>query len=115
VWSVRSEVLPQVPEQLRVWTARLVPGQSEWLHEREWRIPAAEVSIGSVLRLAAIIVGDPNWRPAATTQATNPHTGRLAYLDQVPPITAGVPRWCWDPSQQRLLQLPAGEDEYRDT
>lgn len=114
VWSVRTEVLAQVPAPLRVWTARLAPGESEWLHEREWRIPAAQVSVGSGLRLAAIIVGDPNWRPATNTQAINPHTGQVSYLDQVPPITAGVQRWWWDASQRRLLLLPSWEDEYRD-
>lgn len=114
VWSVRSEVLAQVPEQLRVWTARLEPGQSEWLHEREWRIPAAQVALGSSLRLAAVIVGDRHWRPASAVEAINPLTGRLSHLEQVPPVTADVPRWWWDPSQRRLLLLPPWQDQYSD-
>lgn len=112
--SVRTDVLPSIPEPLRVWAARLEPGQSEWLHEREWRIPAAQVLLGQALRLAAIIVGDQTWRPSYQTHEVNPWTGRPAYSDRVPPLVAGTQRWYWDSTQRRLLALPAWQDEFRD-
>lgn len=113
VWSVRTDVLAAVPDELRVWTARLEPGQSEWLHEREWRIPGPRTRLGPPTP-QAVIVGDPNWRPTRWGQGLNPWTNRPAYIDQVPPITAGVPRWFWDRWQQRIVCLPPWQDEYRD-
>jgi len=113
VWSVRTDVLPSIPEPLRVWTARLEPGQSEWLHEREWRIPAAQVLLGQMPRLAAVIVGDQTWRPSYQTHDINLWTGRLAYADRVAPLAVGMQRWCWDSAQGRLLALPPWQDEFR--
>jgi len=113
VWSVRSDVLPQVPEHLRVWAARLEPGESEWLHEREWRIPAQRIGFPP-LRLVALIVGDLNWAPYAHEQVVSPYSGKLSYLWRAPPMAAQVPRWYWDASQQRLLTLQPWEDQYQD-
>ena len=95
VWSVWTDVIDTIPNDLRVWTARLEPGQSEWLHEREWRIPANELRLGPPA-VRAVIVGDPNWRPSRTAQDINPRTGRQAYVDQVPTLSAGLTRWWWN-------------------
>ncbi|UQX87086.1 hypothetical protein M6D93_12315 [Jatrophihabitans telluris] len=111
---MRTDVLPSIPEPLLVWTARLEPGQSEWLHEREWRIPAAQVRLGQMARLAAVVVGDQTWHPSFQTNAINPWTGRLAYADRVAPLAAGMQRWCWDSTRGRLLALPPWHDEFRD-
>jgi hypothetical protein len=70
--------------------------------------------LGQALRLAAIVVGDPTWRPSYRTHELDPWTGRPAYADRVPPLSAAMQRWYWDSARARLLALPPWQDDFRD-
>lgn len=86
----------QVNGRLQSWLVRL-DGSSDWLEEREWRIPLLTAPyepalVLGALRLEALLVGDPDWSPARS--------------GQVPSILAGVPRWWWKPAYGLLYLLP---------
>lgn len=71
VWYVRGdmwdEVIASGLASVRSWFVRLQPGESEWLHEREWRVPTERLEL-STLRVRAVIVGDPHWTPETRTE-----------------------------------------------
>lgn len=116
VWYARPDeyhLVRSVSTRVKSWLVRLEPGSSDWLEEREWRIPlsgddAAEPALPlRALHLAAVLVGDQNWSPARTGWATSPATGGQVQGLVVPGILIGVPRWWWDPYAGQLYQLPA--------
>lgn len=122
-WYVRSKQLEALPTELRGWAVRFEtgPNRSDWLHEREWRIPVPTdnpvlpLSPGSV---SAILIADPQWQPTRLFP-------RTVFVDefgrQVPPgrpgypKSIGVPRqpalWTsatrlfWDATQQQILKI----------
>jgi len=86
----------QVNSRLQSWLVRL-DGSSDWLEEREWRIPLLTEGyepalLLQALGLTALLVGDPDWSPA--------HSGLL------PQIVAGIPRWWSNPADGLLYSLP---------
>jgi hypothetical protein len=95
---------------IRAWAVRLDPG-SDWLEEREWRIPrphSASSSPGidvSELHLVGLLVGDHAWTGARYTQAITA-SGRLEHGLFYPPIQPGVPRWWWNTASSTLVPLP---------
>jgi hypothetical protein len=67
VWYVRPDEYSSLTPAQRAWAVRyeVTAGQrSDWVHEREWRIPVAPAD--PVLRLArgdvfAVLIGNPTW------------------------------------------------------
>lgn len=122
VWYARKEQLAALPEQLRSWAVRFDtgPNRSDWLHEREWRIPVS--SANPTLQLPAavpvILVGDPHWRPSRPTlrtvfvdesgMETMPGQGhpQLVEVQELPYLWATAERWYWDAANQQILRLP---------
>jgi hypothetical protein len=116
VWYARPDEyhrVRSVSARVKSWLVRLEPGSSDWLEEREWRIPlsdddAAEPALPlHALHLAALLVGDRNWSPARTGWIASPSAGGQVQGLVVPGILVGVSRWWWDPYAGKLYQLPA--------
>lgn len=101
VWYVRDDLwdaTSSLSPDLRRWLVRTRPSDSDWLHEREWRVP---VDPGAAhLRLPdsgplAIIVGDENWEPQPVhTYDLDAATGSLGQV-LMTPVHAQVERWLW--------------------
>lgn len=130
VWHVRPEdqaAVEQFSPRLRTWTVRLDPDTerpSDWLHEREWRVPCEHGSLAlDPDAVVAIIIGDPHWAPEPvgveahvagaldsrtgipTHDLTNPYT----IVDEIelpimPDGWEGKPRWYW--TGEQLVELP---------
>ncbi len=123
VWYVRDEVRallePRLDERLRSWLVRTEPQSSDWLHEREWRVPCTDPSRMSLPlaggALVAILVGDGEWEPSPIDDIDmNPMTGRLTYTQRTPGI-ALVPRWLWNGQRiEQLSPVPARVECYFD-
>jgi hypothetical protein len=114
VWYARPEEygkLRDVSSRVRSWTVRLEPGSSDFLEEQEWRIPV-EPSLPdpnvplTALRIAAVLVGNPNWTPTRLQIRPSPETGIPEYGPAVPGYVKDVPRWWWDPQASDLYLLP---------
>jgi hypothetical protein len=131
VWYARSDQYGHLTDEQRSWAVRFDASsfqRSDWLHEREWRIPvpptAPAVRLSSGLVFAAL-VGDHTWQPSAR-QVTRP-SGRYfdsltgmevdpastvnAYplyetvMDQ-PPLWGSILHLYWDSSLRKLSPLP---------
>lgn len=99
------------------WSVRTGAG-STWMHEREWRLPWPEGTVG--IRYAqAILVGDPSWRPSpvetgwvdastgdpVTGEETSPYAEPVYEL----PVLWGTSWiWVWDPHQEAVMKYPPG-------
>jgi hypothetical protein len=99
VWYVRGEQLARLPKEIRGWAVRLDagPSRSDWLHEREWRIPLPPFS--EALRIPdsprpTILLGDPSWSPLS-------EDGRLPHL------WSNANRGYWDSQKQKFISLTA--------
>lgn len=124
VWYARNEQLEKLPTELRSWTVRFDAGvnRSDWLHEREWRIPVPPNN--PVLQLPpgavpVILVGDLNWRPTRLVRRTilvDPsgmpvepgHIGHQQEVqaEELPKLWTGAQeRWYWDPTAQRISRF----------
>lgn len=125
VWYTRPAEYAQLSPAQRSWAVRLDPG-SDWLEEREWRVPRPPrldneppkiplISLG----LEALIVADRTWNctrlfPFGTKD------GQPAGLYQ-PLNFHRIPRFWWNPTSQefRLVRLsgssrsglPGGEED----
>ncbi|WP_154814928.1 hypothetical protein [Actinophytocola xinjiangensis] len=87
VWYYRSEVreeLFQLSDRVRTWGVRLDGSdemKSDWLHEREWRIP---VETGTLKidpdAVVATIIGAPDWKPSPIDVVT---VGSGHYVDML--------------------------------
>lgn len=105
-WAVRD-----VSNRVRTWAVRLEAGSSDFLEEREWRVPVdptppiPNVPL-TVLRIAAVLVGDAQWTPTRLIVRPSPATGVPEYGPAVPGVLCGVPRWWWSAAGQQLYQLP---------
>jgi len=125
VWYARTEQLATLPAELRGWAVRFEAGanRSDWLHEREWRIPVPPND--TVLHLPpgsvpVILVGDPQWQPSALVQRTvfvdhygmpaapgQPGHPQIVDVPELPHLwSAAVERWYWDPASQQIWQVP---------
>lgn len=126
VWSVRSAQYDCLTPEQRAWAVRLdtTPGRrSDWLFEREWRMPLRPGTTGLPLtRLLGILVGDRNWQPsvrevytgyyrsAATGELAHPHDP-YAQPDTHPALPAlwhsALFRVYWDPDSNGFISLDA--------
>jgi hypothetical protein len=114
VWYARPDEyysVGRISGRVKSWLVRLEPGSSDWVEEREWRIPVSAAPEPALplqaLRLVALLVGDQNWLPTRVGWALSPVTGLQVYGPTVPGPLAGIPRWWWDPAARQLYQLPA--------
>lgn len=123
VWQVRTTQYMTLSLEQRQWAARFdtTPGnKSDWLHEREWRIPLAPGYAGVPLgtdNVVGILMGDPTWQPSQRSvdrgDLIDGRTGEL--IDPGNPyarpyIRPGLPplweatalRLYWEPNTQRI-------------
>lgn len=114
-WYVRDDMWPQAARlqpELRSWMVRTEAGTSDWLHEREWRVPclSGELEL-DVSGVEAFLVSDENWEPhPATDVAVDPTSGRMCLAEMSPRMASEVPRWLWTGSEiVELDPLPRRE------
>jgi hypothetical protein len=114
VWYARTHeqrMLAQLGPRIQAWTVRL-DVDSDWLEEREWRIPRTPqdpktVVAISELELVGLLVGDPawtgvRWAPCVPIGTT---TGQPQWGYFYPPIPPGLSRLWWDASTAQLVPL----------
>ena len=119
VWHARREQYEKLEQlndpDLRSWAVRLDPEskpESDWLEEREWRIPRPAITGQppvvqlSELRLVALLVGDPSWTGARYTRAIATATSQPAQGLFFPWLPSGLPRWCWNSTAGQIQALP---------
>jgi hypothetical protein len=120
-WYARPDQYAALTNSQRAWSVRLGTewGQprSEWLHDREWRLPVSAGSPSLYLTpgvVRVVLVADPRWQPSIRTvqQPTgyfiNAVTGQYAQPDDplaqpetravtgYPPLWEGLMRVYWD-------------------
>jgi hypothetical protein len=101
-WYVRTDQLDVLPEEVRGWAVRLDAGprRSDWLHEREWRIPLRPPRFSLTIPARprpTILLGDASWTPLSAE-------GRLPMLWSVAHIGY------WDKSTQDFVSLTARDN-----
>jgi hypothetical protein len=89
VWSVRSPQFDTLSPDQKRWAVRFdttPEKRSDWLFEREWRIPRPVDDPALLLttaNLVGILIGDPSWRPSVREVHTgffrSGATGELAH------------------------------------
>lgn len=104
-WYVRSDQFAQLSNDQRRWAVRLDTtqgGRSDWLHEREWRVPLPDAPEPSLAltpgAIAAILVPNPSWQEAlAPGPLGQPIVQRfpMRYRE-----FEGVPHWWWNSGAQ---------------
>jgi hypothetical protein len=117
VWYVRNDryqkVQAALDEDARTWLVRTEPDTSDWMHEREWRIPTSPDADYVDLSLddgpVAVLVADRDWGPQHVhTMDISPYTGDIAQVLQVP-AEHRLPRWFWNGSEIEVLEpVPDG-------
>jgi hypothetical protein len=104
-WYVRSEQYEELTAEQRRWATRLdttASTRSDWLHEREWRIPVSREN-GSALLLprmevVAVLVQMPFLQNILLPGPTG-----LPVLQQVAarwPDLSDIPHWWWNDATQ---------------
>lgn len=122
VWYARSQQYDLLSEPHRSWAVRFdatPQRRSDWLHEREWRVPhpALALPVGSVV---AVIIGLPDWQPWGVVERevmVDPETGgqvdpssrravpQMMPFMELPPLWGTVQRWYWDATTGQVVQL----------
>lgn len=102
-WSVRSPQFNALAPEQRPWAVRLDTDpqrRSDWLFEREWRLPLAATDPAlrlSTAHLSAILIGAESWTPSIREEATglfrSDATGEL--VDPGDPHARPVMRTVW--------------------
>jgi hypothetical protein len=126
VWPVRSGQFASLTRDQQPWAVRLdtTPGsRSDWLFEREWRLPvpvSAPSLALSPANLFAILVGEQGWRPSVRDVYTGYYrsgaTGEQVHPGDMyaqPEIRSGLPmlwesaavRVYWDSDTQKFVSL----------
>lgn len=109
IWYARHDVWQTVQDRgdqdLLRWMVRTSPQTSDWLHEREWRIPAADEYLDlSVDGVVALLVSDPEWQPFRPTSTVQWGDGQFAAVEITNHIASEVPRWYWDGQRIQVLE-----------
>lgn len=109
VWYVRDDLWSRVRASLdpamHSWLVRTEPTASDWLHEREWRVPcvADELELDHE-GVMAFIVSDERWEPPTTSDhVIDPTTGRLVVGEVTLGWAIGIPVWQWNGTE--LVEL----------
>ncbi|WP_328663304.1 hypothetical protein [Streptomyces sp. NBC_00328] len=89
--------------------------REDWMHEREWRIPAGGQDDISNYRyhspgsVPGILVGSPDWEPdrVASETQTNHETGELYPSGDLvlPEAWLTAERWVWDVGTKTIQRL----------
>lgn len=126
VWPAREQLINEIPEDLRHWAVRLDPtsdnpwgAPSDWLHEREWRLPTPPRSqLGKPI---AVLIGSPTWEPeqrlvpeeewvdedgAPTYPGDSNAQPTMMGVPHLPPVWKHMPRMYWEPATKRLKPAP---------
>lgn len=123
VWYTRSPQYDELSEAHRSWAVRLDANpyrKSDWLHEREWRVPHPGLYLppGSVV---AVITGRPDWQPWGVVNRelmVDPETGgqvdpsypnavpQVVPVTELPPLWGTVQKWHWDVATGQVVQSP---------
>ncbi len=117
-WHARSSEYETLGRDHRRWAVRLdtTPGrQSDWLFEREWRVPVPSDNPALHVtphNLTGILIGDPDWQPSRRMMATgmlvDGRNGELAFPGNpysVPEMRMGLPT-LWETAQVRVYWDP---------
>lgn len=115
VWYTRPDEYRMLKgdESLRTWAVELSE-QSDWSHEREWRIPRPASSSGlapsislSELGFCGVLVGDHAWDPRIWAHDPNLGIGDLpTHWDYLPmPALYGIPRYWWNPAEHKVIPM----------
>lgn len=106
VWYTRDAQHQSLSPDQRDWAVRFDAYTSDWLHEREWRVPVRPGSVGLPLTAdvtMSVIIGEPTWAP--WRQVLEP-TGYLIGMDGVPGLDGVapelVPQWRLPPLWDRI-------------
>ncbi len=124
VWYTRQKQYDTLNQDQRPWVVRLdtsLRAKSDWLHEREWRIPLPlgyqGLNLG-VVTVAAILIGTPTWQPSLRTvpmktgyvrtgeptHSGNPYgQPQIQHVPALPPLWQATPRWYWNSTTQKFL------------
>lgn len=89
------------------------------MHEREWRLPLHDDQDLRLDGLAAILIGDPTWRPSPTGTGTwmdestgERHPGPVNpyCIEEMnwPLLWRQSPIWAWDQAGQRIVTYAPG-------
>ncbi|MFI5593638.1 hypothetical protein ACIA5G_52040 [Amycolatopsis sp. NPDC051758] len=105
VWHARDKLIDELPDHLRHWAVRLNTNsnngaRSEWLHEREWRVPTLALHLQRG-PLIGLLVGDPSWRPdmrMVEREVLLDEFGQFGGPDPVWPARLSFPElpWLWE-------------------
>lgn len=132
VWYARPEQHEAMSAGQLAWSVRLGAAwgqpRSEWLHEREWRLPVRAESPSVYLApgvIVAVLVGTPSWQPSmrsvpqatgnyvdtSTGQPTRPGSPlaqpEIRQVLAYPPQWGAFPRWYWDLNLQQFVAVLA--------
>jgi hypothetical protein len=124
VWYARQKQYDTLDQDQRRWAVRFTRAESDWLHEREWRIPLPPgyraIDLG-VVPVAAILIAAPNWQPSLRTVPINtgyPVDGRtedlthwgnsygqlqVQHVSALPRLWQITPRFYWDSTTNSLI------------
>lgn len=127
-WYTRPEQYDTLTSGQLAWSVRLGTAwgrpRSEWLHEREWRLPVPPSDPSLYLTtgaVTAVLVGDPRWQPTMrpvrqpTGYYINASTGQYTRPDDplaqpetrevlgYPAQWGSFPRWYWDANTQQFF------------
>lgn len=123
VWYPRDQQYSTMTPEQRNWAVRFDAYNSDWLHEREWRIPVQPGYAGLQITAAdvlAIIVEEPDWQP---WREVREWTGQMLGPDgtpdamgtepelfpqfRLPPLWTAIQRFWWDRTNQRFILVHA--------
>lgn len=127
VWYAREAQYRDLGRVHRPWAVRFEtnPGnRSDWLHEREWRIPLSPERPWldlDVVPPVGVLLGEPDWEPSErsimvdtgrfidVSTGAEAHPGDLyaePYIEQVqalPELWTQVEHWYWDVNRGRVV------------
>jgi hypothetical protein len=98
VWYARQRQWDALDPGVKSWAVRTEPGQADWFHEREWRVPAlgrAATFTFQPYEVHAVIAAEVIW-------PGGPSDGDGGFIE--PSWAAGAPRWWWSPRGRRLWE-----------
>ncbi|MBF6456440.1 hypothetical protein [Nocardia cyriacigeorgica] len=115
VWYARPDEYKALKDntRLRTWAVEL-SDQSDWSHEREWRVPRPADSGGIApsiplleLGFCGVLVGDAAWDPRTVAHDPNLGVGNLpTHWDFLPsPALVGIPRYWWNSAESSIVRL----------
>jgi hypothetical protein len=112
VFHVRADEWEQTrawQEPMRSRAVRLDPGNSEWLEEREWRVPGQGDPPAfrfELADIAGVIVGRLPWTAPHQVAVQRCTDTSMTTTRVRPPLATGIRKWLWDPATQRLVEEP---------